>query len=79
MNNILEQTIALIQKVNCTEQLGTQKKKFVMDFLQRTFTNPEEWMLYEGLLSELVDLLVAVGKHKKDFNLVKNRIFPCCR
>jgi hypothetical protein len=81
MNTILETTIDLIQKINPTDKLGSQKKKFVLDCLEKQFHNPEEWELYRDFLSELVDFLVAVGKHKLDFSLVEiqTKLLSCCR
>ena len=45
------------------------------------FNNPEEWELYSEMISSLVDFLVAVGKRKKDFRLVKSKLFSfsCCQ
>ena len=80
-NNLLDTSIDLITKVNQTDKLPSQKKRFVMDFLQRQFNNPEEWELYSEMISSLVDFLVAVGKRKKDFRLVKSKLFSfsCCQ
>ena len=63
-NNLLDSTIQLILKVNTSDQTGSQKKRFVMEFLERQFKNPEEWQLYQEMVSALVDFLVEVGKRR---------------
>jgi hypothetical protein len=79
--NLLDSTILLILKVNTSDMhtTGSQKKRFVMDFLERQFKIPEEWQLYQEMVSALVDFLVEVGKRRKDFNLTKSKIFSCCQ
>ena len=78
-NNLLDLTIQLILKVNNSDKSGLQKKRFVMDFLERQFKNPEEWQLYQEMVSALIDFLVEVGKRRKDFNLTKSKMFSCCQ
>ena len=78
MLDFLDATIALILKVNPTNQSGDAKKSYVMSYLQHKM-NPEEWALYRDMISSLIDFLVAVGKKERDFTLVKKTLFSCCR
>ena len=75
MNNLLDTTLDLIVTVNKhKDKDGIMKKRAVMDARQKQFEG-ENW----DLISAVIDLLVAIGKRKKDFKLIKKHFLSCCQ
>ena len=76
--NILD---VLVQSIINAEQLpkvtGSDKKASVMAVV-KSLMDPEEFDLYSGWISKTIDLLVEVGKNRKQLKLAAKKLFPCC-